>query len=174
MDLYLIRHAEAADRETWEGSDEERPLTDEGHEQAKLVAAGLKRQGVTLDAVVASPLVRAQETAKGLLDHWGKPAPEFHTSAELSPGGRPKKLTRFLGELNAELVGLVGHMPDLEELAGWLIGSRKVHIDLAKAGVALIRCPDGVGKGTGQLVWMVTPEWLAEPVAEVKANARRR
>src|SRR5262245_54539950 len=175
MDLYLIRHAEAGDRETWQGDDAERPLTDEGHEQAKTVATGLQHHGVTLDALVTSPLVRAQQTAAGMLHHWAKPVPELHTCPELSPGGRRKKLARFVEELNVGAVGLVGHMPDLGEFAGWLLGDRKLPIDLAKAGVALIRCPDGVARGAGQLVWMVTPDWLAEPVtADARSNSSRR
>jgi phosphohistidine phosphatase SixA len=175
MDLYLIRHAEAGDRETWEGDDAERPLTDVGAEQAKLLATGLQQHGVKLDAVVTSPLVRTQQTATGLLGNWGEPTPELHTCPDLAPGGRCKKIARFVKDLKLAAVGLVGHMPDLEDLAGWLIGSRKVHIDLAKAGVALIRCPDGVGKGAGQLVWMITSDWLAEPVeANARSNARKR
>ena len=175
MDLYLIRHAEAGDRETWEGDDAERPLTAEGEEQARQLAAGLQRRGVALDAVVTSPLVRAQQTATGLLASWDGPPPELHTTPALAPGGKPRKLMRFLEKLNLTAVGLVGHMPDLGELAGWLIGSRKAQIDLAKAGVALIRCPAGPGKGAGQLVWMITPEWLTEPAeAGEPTNSRKR
>jgi phosphohistidine phosphatase SixA len=53
----------------------------------------------------------------------------------------------------------VGHQPDLGEWTAWLIGSKKAHIDLAKAGVAFLACPDGTRKGGGSLVWLVTPDW---------------
>jgi len=62
----------------------------------------------------------------------------------------------------AEAIGLVGHMPDLGEFAAWLLGSKKVHLGLAKAGVALVRCDGSPIKGNGSLIWMVTPEWLKE------------
>ena len=43
---------------------------------------------------------------------------------------------------------------------GWLIGSRKAQIELAKASVACIHVEGAVGKGTGQLAWLVPPEWF--------------
>ncbi len=163
MDLYLIRHAEAGDRAQWNGDDAERPLTEEGHEQARQVGQGLRRRGVTLEALVSSPLVRARQTAEGVRQSLGDDAPELETCDALAPGGKRRKVARFLQRLEAGTVALFGHMPDMGALAGWLIGSRKAQIDLAKAGVALIRFDDEVAKGAGKLVWMVTPEWLAEP-----------
>ena len=45
------------------------------------------------------------------------------------------------------------------EYAAWLIGNKKAQLDLAKAGVAHIICPDGPRKGEGTLDWLVTPAW---------------
>ena len=56
-------------------------------------------------------------------------------------------------------VWLVGHQPDLGEWCAWLIGSRKVQIDLSKGGVAYVKCEDAPGNA-GTLVWIVTHEWL--------------
>ena len=39
-------------------------LNERGREQARQTAAGLKRQGIVFDAVYASPLLRAVETAE--------------------------------------------------------------------------------------------------------------
>ena len=52
-----------------------------------------------------------------------------------------------------------GHMPHLGELTAWLIGSKKAHVDLAKAGVAYVSSTNAK-KGRGTLLWLVTPEWL--------------
>jgi hypothetical protein len=51
-------------------------------------------------------------------------------------------------------------MPDLADYTGWLIGSKKAQIDLAKAGVAYLTCPDRPRSGKCSLLWLVTPEWL--------------
>jgi phosphohistidine phosphatase len=162
MDLYLIRHADA--QPLGQGGihdDAERPLTEAGHVQCQSLAQALQRRGVRLTVVVTSPLLRARETAEGLLRHWSDPKPELQTCAELAPGGRRKKLARSLNDLAANAVALVGHQPDLFQLVGWLIGSKKAQIEIAKSGTALVACPDGVDKGAGSLVWLATPEWYA-------------
>jgi phosphohistidine phosphatase len=177
MDLYLIRHAEAVPQGKRYPSDEERPLNDLGQEQARLLAEGLQRLQIDLEVLVSSPLVRAQQTAEGLREHWIESAPELQTCVDLAPDGKPKKVARFVNELEAGSVGLVGHMPDLGTLAAWLLGGRRVKLDFAKAGVALIRCAEGVGKGAGELVWMVTPEWVTQPepiVESPRTTSRRR
>src|SRR5262245_42487168 len=161
MDVYLIRHAEAKPLgEDGITEDENRPLTEAGEGQARKLAASLQRQGVHLGALLTSPLVRARQTAEAMLRQWSLPAPELQLCDFLAPGFKPKKLSRFLRDLSADTVGLVGHMPDLGEYAGWLIGSRKAAIDLAKAGTACITCSDGPRKGKGTLIWLVTPEWM--------------
>ncbi len=162
MDLYLIRHAEAVQLGEAAGvrEDAERPLTEAGEAQTRILATGLLRQGVRLDYLVSSPLLRAQQTAEGMLRHWTGTPPELRECDHLAPGGRRRRAARFLRQQGGEAVGVVGHMPDLGRFAGWLLGSRKICLDLAKAGVALIRCDEEPAKGAGALVWMVTPEWL--------------
>jgi phosphohistidine phosphatase len=174
MDLYLIRHAEAEPQGKRYLDDAQRPLTDGGMEQTRLLADALQRHSVRLDVLVSSPLVRAQQTAEGVRENWHEPVPELQTCDDLAPSGKPKRVAKFLRQLQAEAVGLVGHMPDLSVLAGWLLGSRKVTLDFAKAGVALITCPERIGKGGGQLVWMVTPEWMLRPEVEVPPAPSRR
>jgi phosphohistidine phosphatase len=162
MDLYIIRHAEAQPLgESGIQHDEDRPLTAAGHAQCKPLAAALQRQGVHLERIVTSPLLRARQTAEDLLGELAAPKPELHICDHLSPSGKRRKLTRFLIGLGAQSVAIVGHMPDLGEYTGWLIGSRKAQIDLAKAGAACVHFDDEPDKGAGVLLWMVTPQWCA-------------
>ena len=161
MDLYLIRHADAVPvGEQNVIADEERPLTDVGEAQARTLATGLQRQAVRLDLVLTSPLLRARQTAEGMLRQWTLPTPAMQVCSELAPGVRSKKLARVLRDLEGQAVALVGHMPDLADHAAWLIGSKKTQLDLAKAGVAHIVIADKPDKRSGTLVWLVTPEWL--------------
>jgi broad specificity phosphatase PhoE len=68
MQLYVIRHAEAAEPGTAGANrDEDRPLTDSGREQGRVVARALRRAGVRLDHLLTSPLVRARQTAVTVL-----------------------------------------------------------------------------------------------------------
>lgn len=163
MDLYIIRHADA--QPVGEGGstdDAERPLTTAGQAQCGPVAAALRRQGVTLERIVTSPLLRARQTAEGVREHLDSPGPELHTCDHLAPGGKRRKLTRFLRGLHAQSIAIVGHMPDLSQYAAWLIGSKKAQINLAKAGIACIHFDDELGKSAGTLTWLVTPRWCKE------------
>lgn len=159
MNLYLIRHADALPIGDRAASDAERPLSPDGESQSQLLAFGLHRRGVKLARVLSSPLVRARQTAELLIRGWSPP-PQLDLHDELAPDGKRRKLARFLAELKERDVGLVGHQPDLGVLAAWLIGNKRVHIDLAKAGVACISCDNGPGKGEGTLEWLITPAWL--------------
>ena len=162
MDLYVIRHADAlALGERGITEDADRPLSEVGETQAKAVGTGLQAKGLRPALIVTSPLVRARQTAEGIQRQFPAERPALQVAEELAPGVKPKQLARFLRGLTADAVALVGHQPDLGEWAAWLIGSKKAQVDLAKAGVALVSCPDGPRKGGGTLVWLVTPEWFA-------------
>ena len=160
MELYLIRHADAlALGERGITNDEERPLSEKGETQAEAAAKALQSRGIVLDKLFTSPLARARQTAENLLRIWSKPELILETCDALAPGGKPRKLSKFLLKSGSEKMGLVGHMPHLGEFAGWLLGAKKAQIDFAKSGIALITCGDLPSKGMGELQWLVTPDW---------------
>ena len=156
MELYLIRHAEAAPEAA---TDMARELTDRGREQARRLAAAFQRLGVRFDAVVTSPYIRAMQTTEEMLAHWPGPKPEFHTFDEIGFEDRPKKIVKYLRKLAKPAVAIVGHQPGLTRFAAWLIGSKKARLDLDKAGIARIRF-EAPGKGKGVLEWLIAPDWL--------------
>ena len=161
MDLYLIRHAEAvALGERGVTTDEDRPLSERGEQEAQAAARTLKKRGMAFDRLYTSPLLRARQTADILHQVWGRADLAVETCEYLAPDVKPRKLARFLLKQGGERVALVGHMPHLAVFAGWLIGEKKVQIDMAKAGVACIECGEVPGKDHGTLQWLVTPEWF--------------
>ncbi|HLJ93467.1 MAG TPA: phosphohistidine phosphatase SixA [Gemmataceae bacterium] len=161
MDLYVIRHADAAPLgEGGIATDADRPLTKKGQDQAKQLASGLSARRIRLGVVLTSPLRRALETAERMLQEWPNPAPQLRVCQELAPGGKRRKLSRVVSELGSDTVALVGHQPDLGRYIAWLIGSKKTQLDLAKAGVAHVVCEKDLGKGEGALALLVAPEWL--------------
>jgi phosphohistidine phosphatase len=163
MDLYLIRHAEAVNRSDPNYADEDRPLTDDGRTQAQALAKSLVARGVQFNAVISSPLVRARQTAEEMLQNMTGPLAELEFCRHLAPGGKARKLLRFLIGTSSESVALIGHEPDLSSFAGRMIGCRRAQIDLAKAGVVLIRFDGVPEKSRGTLAWLLTPEWLGAP-----------
>ena len=96
MKLHIIRHAQAIERSA-DLPDEQRSLTCRGRQRFRQVAASLKKMAITPDYILASPLVRAVQTAEIL-----------------------SETIRFNGELqiSAELAGGPAWMPLIYELLG--------------------------------------------------------
>jgi phosphohistidine phosphatase len=162
MDVYLIRHADAVQLEHAGGIDDfDRPLTDLGRSQAQHLAQALPARGATIERLFVSPLVRAKQTAEPLIAAWNLAADAVIECDDLAPDGRFSKLARRINKHPAAAVGLIGHSPDLNEFAGWLIGSKKAQVGFEKAGVALIRVNgDEIEKGEGELIWLLFAAWV--------------
>jgi phosphohistidine phosphatase len=160
MKLYIIRHAEAVPLDVGGVTrDEDRYLTPAGHASCAPLAAALRRVGVRLDRVYTSPLVRARQTAAGMLSSWGDTAPALEETVLLAPGAKKRALLDLLNGSGHETLAIVGHNPDLSELVGWLIGDKGIGLDMDKGGVALIEFDGQISKAAGTLVWLVTPAW---------------
>lgn len=132
-ELLLWRHGIAEDRHL-DRPDQERALTAEGSQRTAAVAAELCRLQLHCDRLLSSPLRRALQTAEigvaaGL-------APALVLEHCLAPGGDPRPL---LQADSWRRLCLVGHEPDLGELASSLLGVPAGTISLRKAGIALLR-----------------------------------
>jgi phosphohistidine phosphatase len=161
MILYVVRHAEAVELDTpGAARDFDRALTPHGRDQARALAAALVRMRCPADAVVASPLVRAHQTAVELLTAW-VPVGRVTTCDALAPERyRPAKLAEFLGTVPGDRVAAVGHMPDLGDFVAWLLGAAEGTIPLAKAACACVEFRGGPARGAGELRWLAGPEWF--------------
>jgi phosphohistidine phosphatase len=112
MRLFLVRHAHAVDGTP----DELRPLSDQGREQARELAA---RLAATLpDVVLSSPLLRARETADAIARASGAP---LRVDDRLAPGASADSLLAAAGDAGGTVVA-VGHQPDCSEIAVALTG----------------------------------------------------
>ncbi|HQR43377.1 MAG TPA: phosphohistidine phosphatase SixA [Gemmatales bacterium] len=161
MQVYFLRHADALP-ENGESipCDEERPLSEEGRKQVTDVASATKKQGITFDLVLTSPLKRCRETAEGILIQQGRTAAEANDLDLLAPGGSTKKLMKYLRTLEVESVLLVGHSPDLGEHLSYLIGDKDAQVKMAKGALACVNCEASPRKAEGELLYLIPPEWL--------------
>src|SRR3954467_12654603 len=117
VQLYLVRHAEAADGEP----DELRPLTPEGREAARALGKRLADDGVQPAAVLPSPLLRARETAQELARPAGlEPEPD----ERLAPGATAEA-GRAAADERGQTVIVVGHQPDCSRIAAALGGGEE-------------------------------------------------
>ena len=114
MKLWVLRHGEAEPRAN---SDAERRLTAHGREQVLRSAARLL--GEPLQAIIASPYVRAQQTAALVHGALGLVEP-VHTVPWLTPDNDPRQVIAELDRLGLEHVLLVSHQPLVGALVGLL------------------------------------------------------
>jgi len=111
MDLILWRHADAEDG----GPDLARKLTPKGRRQAARVAAWMHEHLPPGYEVLASPALRAQQTAEAL----GVP---FKISELLAPGAPVTSILGAAGWPDRQgTVILVGHQPDFGRAAAFLV-----------------------------------------------------
>jgi len=161
-ELYIMRHGVAVTRGSAGFSDDsKRPLTSEGKRDMRDIAAGLLRLGFDVEWIVSSPLVRALETAEIVAESLGNNAPVDFSEA-LRPGGSPEALLNSLAKHNSrKRVLVVGHEPDLSQLAARLVGAgRHANLKLKKGGCCLITFDEFPPKSPGQLVWWLSPRLL--------------
>jgi phosphohistidine phosphatase len=160
-ELYIVRHAIAAERgEEWP-DDDKRPLTEKGIVRFKDGLAGLTLLDVTIDEIFTSPLVRAKQTADLLAA--GIPGkPSVKLLGALAPGQSSEEVVSHLARAaKRRRIALVGHEPGLGELAAHLIGARRP-LAFRKGGVCRIDLQGLNENRPGSLIWFVTPKMLRQ------------
>jgi phosphohistidine phosphatase len=159
--IYLMRHGIAADPAPGV-SDADRALTPDGMRKTTRVAVGLQKLEVAPDLILSSPLRRAEETARLVAEVLTQgtrielyPALAGGVAAEeIAKGLRPHRGLR-------ELL-LVGHQPDLGDLASYLMtgAASLAPLPFRKAGVAAISVGSLPPRAAGVLEWFLTPGQL--------------
>ena len=162
MDLYLVRHAVAHNRDParWP-DDSERPLTPQGEDDFRTVARKLGRMAPGVQAVLSSPFARAWRTAEILAETTAWPAPK--SFPPLQPAMQPREVVRELASYSrVESLALVGHRPSIHQLAAYLLTCDPDGLDIKikKGGVVCIRFRAENSKG--KLRWLLTPEVLRD------------
>jgi phosphohistidine phosphatase len=161
MDLYLVRHAIAEDRDAaqWP-NDGDRPLSAKGIDRFQREAKGLATLVPTVDIVLASPFARAWHTAEILAEHAGWPPPVrsggFRAERTAEDSLAAIEALRGTGALAA-----VGHEPNLSELASLaLIGTIDLPIAFKKGAVLALTFESTVAPGRAYLRWLLPPRAL--------------
>jgi phosphohistidine phosphatase len=160
MDVYLVRHAIAEERDAsrWP-DDSKRPLTAEGEERFRRAARGLRRLVPEIDVVLASPYVRAWHTAEILHEEAGWPSPE--RASQLAPSF-PHAAVELLKTHDVRSIALVGHEPHLSELASLLVSGDEnaLRLELKKGGTVFLEFDAPPAAAAATLRWSVSPKIL--------------
>jgi phosphohistidine phosphatase len=137
--LWLLRHADAADG----FPDDDRPLTDRGVRQAQDAGVALERLGITLDACLSSPKLRAVQTAQLACAPLG-----VEVTVEPRLSGQPFEVQDLVAGLGDVL--LVGHDPSFSLTLHDLTGAQA---RMRKGGLAAIH--------KGELLALLRPNELS-------------
>jgi phosphohistidine phosphatase len=158
-DLYLVRHAIAAERGDEWPDDSKRPLTEAGINRFKEAVEGLAWLDVSIDEIFTSPLVRAKQTATLVANGLGNKT-SVQTLDALAPGHSPRQVMNELSRAaKRNRIALVGHEPGLGELAAHLIGSPRA-LPFKKGGACHIAIQGLMSRRPGELVWFLPPKVL--------------
>ena len=125
MDLILWRHADAAEG----GRDLERKLTAKGRKQATRVAEWLTARLPGRYALLVSPARRARETADAL-------GTRYKVVERLAPGAATGAILEASGwPAHKGAVVVVGHQPDLGQVAALLLAGAEADWSVRKGGL---------------------------------------
>lgn len=159
MNLILLRHGKAPTlAEAKVARDADRPLSDVGRRQAKKAGEALAELDCRPTLILASPLLRARETAEQSLKGL-RGESRLKIFEPLGSGADPRELLAALAPHAGEkTLMLVGHEPDLGAFASLvLFGSEASAIALKPGGMLLIET-EGLGaRRSAYLRWLLLP-----------------
>lgn len=158
MDIYFLRHASAGDSTLNPAKDDVRPLDKLGIEQSHNVGWALAAMKVAFDAILCSPLLRAQQTAKIVAEEIGHEE-KIVTEPGLHPGGSFQQFRDILrrhGGTNSILI--VGHNPSMTEFLNKLLmgGDAPDAVEVKKAMIAKVE----MSGSKAMLKWCLPPKVL--------------
>lgn len=165
MNILVIRHAIAQDRQRFTGADAverdaQRPLTGRGRTRMRAAARGLHRVAPKIDLLATSPLKRAVQTGDVLAACCdGLKRVEI---SQLAPGHPVGAVLKWLqAQPPGSTIALIGHEPQLGVFVGWMCtGLQESFVRLKKGGACLLRLKRDVKAGRATLLWSLGPSQL--------------
>ncbi|MBG3013116.1 phosphohistidine phosphatase SixA [Proteus faecis] len=156
MQIFIMRHGEAA---IDAASDALRPLTDRGKSESIKMAEWMTKQGHTIDYVLVSPYLRAQQTLDAVKVDLALPS-KVETDDGLIPGGNPSHIAHYLralGDAGYKNILVISHLP----LVGYVVAELCPAVCAPMFSTSTIACVDfDLSKGAGALLWQVSPSIL--------------
>lgn len=153
MEFVLWRHAHAQDW-TLGCDDMARRLTTRGEKQAARMASWLDRHLPEGSRIWASPSVRTKQTVMAL----GR---KFKLCPELRPDASVSELLKLVGWPNVKgTTLLVGHQPQLGQLASELMGWPATDCSIKKGALWWLRSREREGPAQTVLVTVQSPDFL--------------
>lgn len=150
MNIFVLRHGQAEPQKT---TDDVRELTQRGREDTARVVSARLGDLQSIVQIWASPLVRAQQTAKIAANYF--PALKIQTSELIIPESNLATAMNWLQSINQENLSilLVSHQPFVGELVNRLCGNPAGYHPMGTSSLAAIRAPV-IAADMGELLWL--------------------
>lgn len=133
MKLWILRHGQA---EPHAATDAKRPLTEEGRQEALRMAQRLQQE--PLDIILASPYLRAQQTAE-LVREQLQLRRSIVTVDWATPDDDPLAVLDHIAERSEANILLVSHQPLVGQLLSLAVeGHRQAHYPMPTAALACL------------------------------------
>jgi phosphohistidine phosphatase len=152
MNIYLVQHGKPVPKE----KDPDKPLSTQGVEDVKKMAAFLETAGVPVKNIFHSGKTRARETAEIMADRL-TPDSSSEEMKGLSPMDDARAVAAILDQGQVDTM-VVGHLPHLAKLTSLLAtGSETASVAAFQQGgvVCLQPVPE---HQSWTIAWMVIPE----------------
>lgn len=147
--LILLRHAQAL-RDSPDGSDMTRPLSESGCNQADAAGRWLRAHNARPGRILYSPATRTTQTAQRVAQMLDD-AP-MHVEAAIHDATAGELVTLLDAHREIDQLLLVGHNPGLEHLLGLLMqGRSNAARGLPPAGLAWLTLEGALEPGCGEL-----------------------
>jgi phosphohistidine phosphatase len=164
MNLYLMRHGIAADKnQPSETDDARRPLSPKSLKRTRRIAKGIRRLSIAFDVILSSPLARARQTADIVgaeLDNETR----VEEIPSLAPDGGFDQLMAGLARYqNHQHLLLVGHKPLLGEVLSSLLAgvpAPRINFEFKKGALCRVEVASLAPLEPGRLTWFLTPKQL--------------
>jgi len=157
--LYLLRHAESAEKQSGQ-SDKERSLTPRGLRECVIVGTYLHQQNISFDCILTSEAQRAQDTARFVADAMKMDVGKIMTTEELYEASS-RTFFQFLTTIDDRFntVLIVGHNPVITYVAEYLTQAEIG--DMATGGLVVVKCNvpawKTLSQGNGELEYYTHP-----------------
>lgn len=148
--IIAIRHAKPLSAGYAE--DAIRPLSDEGRIVQQEMTEKLVVKKYYPNRILTSPLLRAQQTAEIVAEHFGM-SPEDEEALGFYFNG-DILLSRIKKD---ETLVFVGHTPTLGEFVNALVGEMVLPGGLSKSGIAIVEFENEIDYGSGILIEYMKP-----------------
>lgn len=146
MDLLIIRHGHAE----YDIPQKTKRLTSLGRSIFRNKLHNNMDLFTTLDFIISSPIIRAQETAE-ILKSVSNCKNEIILDQRLTPGTSTEEILDLVNEMAGNSIALISHLPDVSFHLNKLVSKPNVRVNFEPGTIAMLKFNGKFGFGLGEL-----------------------